>query len=204
MRMFHKAALYCIIITAAFFFSTTPVIAQPANILKWIVEKNSTLRVNGKSNVNSFSCNMKEYTKVDTLICTSDPGKPVNFTGSIQMEILSFDCNSEMITKDLRKTLKADQYPKMTIRFISLEYMPLLQNKTELVKGWVEVELAGIVKRFELVYSFLQSGATNIKMNGGRTFRFSDFKLSPPKKFAGLIKIKDDFDVHFQLTLRAV
>jgi hypothetical protein len=202
--MFYKTILNCIIITATSFLYATPAIAQLGKTVKWVVEKNSTLSVDGKSNVNSFSCNVNEYAKVDTLICSNDAGKPVDFTGSIQMEILSFDCKSEMITKDLRKTLKADQYPKMSIRFISLAFMPLLQNKTELVKGWVEVELAGVVKRFELTYSFLRSGTTYIKMNGGRSFRFSDFKLSPPRKFAGLIKIKDDFDVHFQLILRAV
>ena len=120
------------------------------------------------------------------------------------MDILSFNCHSSMITKDLRKTLKADEYPMMTIRFISLQFMPRLQNKIELIKGWVEVQLAGVVKRFELSYSFLQTGSADIQLNGGRSFRFSDFKLSPPRKFAGLIKIKDDFDVHFQLTLRTV
>ena len=76
--------------------------------------------------------------------------------------------------------------------------------KTELIKGWVEVEVAGIVKRFELSYSFSNNGPGHIQLDGGRTFNFSDFKLSPPKKMAGLIKIKDAFDVNFQLILRAV
>ena len=109
-----------------------------------------------------------------------------------------------MITKDLRKTLKAEEYPKMTIRFLSLQAMPVLLNKTELIKGWVEVELAGVVKRFELSYSFSNNGQGDIQLDGGRSFNFSDFKLSPPKKMAGLIKIKDAFDVNFQLILRAV
>ncbi|MCW3106450.1 MAG: hypothetical protein JWQ09_956 [Segetibacter sp.] len=203
--MFYKRILYCIVIVVgSFLFGIHTATGQAGKIIKWIVEKNSTLRVEGKSNVNGFTCNMQEYTKVDTLICINSEDKPISFTGEIQMDIFRFDCHSKMITKDLRKTLKAFEYPEMTIRFISLQHMPLLQNKAESITGWVEVALAGVVKRFELSYTFLQSGATYIQMNGGRTFRFSDFKLSPPRKLAGFIKIKGDFDVHFQLIMRAV
>lgn len=43
-----------------------------------------------------------------------------------------------------------------------------------------------------------------ILLPDGRTFNFSDFKLSPPTKMAGFIKIKDAFDVNFQLMLRTI
>ncbi|MEO6489746.1 MAG: hypothetical protein ABIO04_07400 [Ferruginibacter sp.] len=195
----------CLGIIAIFFiceiqFAT----AQPGKVVKWVVEKNSIIRVQGRSNVNSFTCNTSEYAKKDTIFCYQGFSKSIKFTGEIQMDILSFNCHSSMITAGLRNTLKADKYPQMIIRFISLQYMPFFQNKIEVIKGLVEVQLAGVVKRFELDYSFLQSGSDNIQLNGRRSFRFSDFKLSPPQKFAGLIKIKDDFDVHFHLTLRTI
>ncbi len=174
------------------------------NKVKWIVEKNSTLRVQGKSNVNSFTCTINEYAEKDTIVCLDDPSKQISLSGKIQMDVLSFNCHSNIITKDFRKTLKADEYPKMTIRFLSLQNMPVLWDKAEPIKGWVEVELAGVIKRFELCYSFLRAASGYIQLNGGRTFKFSDFKLSPPRKFAGLIKIKDDFDVNFCMILRTV
>jgi len=204
--MFYKRLLHCIIIVSVVFPGEirSAKAQRPGKVIKWIVEKASTLYVKGKSNMNRFTCSINEYAKKDTLICYEDVSKPVHFTGEIQMDVLSFNCHSRMITKGLRKTLKADEYPQMSIRFISLQYMPLLQNKTELIKGWVEVELAGVVKRFELSYSFLQSGPASIQLNGGRSFHFSDFKLSPPRKFGGLIRIKDEFDVNFLLVLRTV
>jgi YceI-like protein len=202
--MFYKQIFRFFIIVIVSIFSRYTAAAQTGKIVKWTVEKNSTLRVQGKTNVNSFTCNINEYAKKDTIICINDPDKPISFTGEIQMDILSFNCHSSMITKGLRKTLRADEYPTMTIRFISLQFMPLQQNKIELIKGWVEVQLAGVVKRFELSYSFLQSGSDYLQLNGGRSFRFSDFKLSPPQKLGGLIKIKDDFDVNFRLILRTI
>lgn len=179
-------------------------VCQTGRTTKWVIEKSSSLRVEGRSNINSFTCSIKEYADRDTLICYNDPSRSISFSGEMHMNIQSFDCESSMITRDMRKTLKADEYPKMTIRFISLQNMPQLQKKTELIKGWVEVELAGVVKRFELSYSFLQSGSGYLQMNGGRSFQFSDFNLLPPRKFAGLIRIKNDFEVNFQLVLRTI
>jgi hypothetical protein len=133
-----------------------------------------------------------------------DPLKAVTLRGAIRMNILSFDCHNNMIRKDLRKTLKADEYPTMTIRFLTLKTMPLLSAKAEQVTGWVEVELAGVKKRFELNYSFRETSVGIMRLNGGRKFNFSDFKLAPPEKFAGLIKIKDEFDVNFMLILKTM
>lgn len=172
--------------------------------VKWVVKKNSSLRVHGKTNVNQFTCNIDQYVAYDTIICVGDPLKPVKLSGALQLDVFSFDCHSRMITKDFRKTIKAEKYPLLSIRFLSLESMPVLLNKTEFIKGWVEIELAGVVKKFQLNYSFLKATSGVIQLNGERRFSFSDFNLSPPKKLGGMIKINDAFDVKFQLLLQTL
>jgi len=203
--MFYKQALHCIAMIIVVLLGQAQVIkAQGVAVLKWKVEKNSTLHVKGKSNVNSFTCTINEYTKNDTLILSNDVSKSLRLRGEIKMDVLKFDCHSGMLTKGLRQTLKADDYPTMMIRFLSLERIPAFLTGQEVVNGLIEVELAGAVKRFELTYSFRKNSGGNIQLDGGRTFCFSDFHLSPPKKFGGLIKIKDEFVVQFQLLLRPV
>ncbi|MEO6721640.1 MAG: hypothetical protein ABIN67_14830 [Ferruginibacter sp.] len=210
--MLHNKKFRSIIIPAVLFIITamfagaTKLIKDPTahHIVKWVVEKNSTLRVEGKSNINSFTCNINEYAAKDTIVCIDELSTPIRLSGNLQMDVLSFNCHSSMITKDLRKTLKAEEYPKLNIRFLSLQSMPSPLSKTESIDGSLEVELAGVVKRFEVSYSFTTIGAGYIKLNGGHRFCFSDFKLIPPKKMAGLIKIKDEFDVNFQLILRTI
>jgi hypothetical protein len=172
--------------------------------VKWAVQKHGTLWVNGSSNVNTISCSITGISEYDTIVVIYDPVRAQTLRGSIRMNILSFDCQNNLIRKDLRKTLKADQYPMMTIRFLTLRTMPSLTSKPEVITGWVEVELAGVKKKFELSYSFLQTSPGIINLNGGRKFCFSDFKLAPPQKFAGLVKIKDDFDVNFRLVLKTL
>ena len=173
--------------------------------VKWIIDKTSTLRIDGKSNVNSFTCDIEEYNRKDTIISGSyTASEPVALSGSLKLEIVQFNCHSSFITRDFRKTLKADEYPQMIIRFLKIESMPELKEKPELIKGFVEVEVAGVTKQIEINYSFSKTDNGLVQLNGEKNFRFSDFNLKPPRKFAGLIRIKDDFKVSFQLMLRAV
>ncbi len=196
---------------AAGLFIIQPLASSPeppykACIIKWAIQKTSTLRIQGRSNINSFGCDIIGYYQTDTISCSDDSSsnKIVALKGCLKIDVLNFDCHNKLITCDLRKTLKADKYPTLVIRFLSLERFPDLQNNKDYLKGWVEINLAGICKRFQINYSFIPSGSSTIRLNGSREFYFSDFKLTPPKKLAGLIKIKDNFSVDFQLVLNPV
>lgn len=174
----------------------------PRNPIKWAIEKTSTLKVAGKSNVNEFTCNIAGYYQPDTLSYTEDDnGKAVRLNGCLEIDVFRFDCHNKMITQDLRKTLKAENYPTLIIRFVSLERTPSFQNITQKMKGWVEVELAGVRKTFQINYEFVRKSNDTYVLNGSRVFCFSDFNLAPPRKLAGAIKIKDEFSVDFSLRL---
>jgi hypothetical protein len=173
--------------------------------MKWIVQPNSSICVEGASNVNNFRCDIIKYDQPDTLTWyeEGEPVKKVKMLGALTVNLLAFDCHSRLITNDLRKTLKADVYPRLIIHFISLERGPVFNGNTDIIKGWVNVELAGVTRKFEILYSFINTGSPAITLNGGRIFRFSDFNLKAPKKFAGIIHIKDEFSVNFRLKLIA-
>ncbi|MBC7887192.1 MAG: YceI family protein [Ferruginibacter sp.] len=175
-------------------------------MIKWAIQKTSTIRIQGSTNINSFGCDIAGYYQRDTIYCSEENGvnKLVTLNGDLKVDIAKFDCHNKMLTGDLRKTLKADEYPKLVIRFISLERTPVIRSNKDFLRGWVEIELAGIHRRFEVCYTFVKTGSSLIQLNGNRNFSFADFKLVPPKKFAGLIKVKDNFNVDFNLLLDPV
>ena len=174
----------------------------PKNPIKWAIEKTSTLKVAGKSNVNEFNCSIAGYYQPDTISYTEDDnGRAVRLNGCLEIEVFRFDCHNKMITNDLRKTLKAEDHPTLIIRFVSLERTPSFQNITQRMKGWVEVELAGVRKTFQINYQFARKSNDTYLLNGSQVFCFSDFNLVPPRKLAGAIKIKDEFSVDFSLRL---
>lgn len=169
--------------------------------VSWAVLPTSFITINGSSNVNTFGCEAKGLFKAETLHgTTAQDGKGIKMTGTISIAINQFDCNNRMLTSDLRKTLKAEEYPQMNIRFLSLERMPFCNGGEDFVTGMVIIELAGKRKPFNLRYSFIKT-SSGYRLQGSRAFSFADFDLSPPKKIGGLVKVKDDFDVAFTLLL---
>lgn len=171
--------------------------------IKWLILKGGTLRVNGSTNINTFSCLVADNAPIDTLICTLNKDATVNMSGKINLDIYGFDCHNPMMTLDLRKTLKAKEYPTMHINFLSLNKMPDLKCVPELINGWVNIELSGVAKKYEVSYRFSMDNAKVIHLIGDRSVNFSDFNITPPKKLGGIIRANDKLDVEFSLDLKA-
>lgn len=168
----------------------------------WVIERNSTLAIDGSSNINKFTCDIQEYVKPDTLKAVNDQSrKRYMFNNSqLSVDIKRFDCHQKYITSDFRKMLKADDYPSLVIRFISLDDF----SQDGVVKGLVDIELAGKKKRMELNYNCSHVGANQLRLQGVKKMMFSDFELVPPRKIGGLIKINEEIIVNFNLFFRKI
>ena len=202
---------FCITISAISIF-LNPLFAKDKDrgikkeVTRWTVQKTSTLHIQGATNVNNFGCDITGYYQPDTLICFDDnpANKTVPLKGALEIDVAKFDCHNTMLTNDLRKTLKAKDHPKLVIRFLSFERNPVMRNCKDVLKGAVQVELAGSSKVFDIFYTFEKTDSAFIKLNGNQCFTFSDFNLTPPRKLAGLVKVKDKFVVDFNLLLQPV
>jgi len=171
---------------------------------RWIVLKGGTLRVNGSTNINTFSCIVANDEHPDTITLSFNRDASVTIAGKIDLDIFGFDCHNPMMTADLRKTLKAKEYPTMRINFISLNKYPDLKSSQESIKGLVNIELAGVIKRYEVSYKFYMDDRMIIHLIGDRSVNFSDFKLTPPRKLGGIIRANDNLDVEFGLNLKSI
>jgi len=170
---------------------------------KWVLTTQCTLKVNGSTNVNKFSCVIPEYSQPDTLVFyKGNKNEPMKITGSMALDIKRFDCGNAMMTSDLRKTLKAKIYPKIIINFLSLSRYPDLSSKEGAIKGTVTIELAGTVKRFDVDYKYARSGDKNLRLIGTKQVNFSDFNIDPPRRLGGMIKTNNELNVEFMLNLK--
>ncbi len=170
----------------------------------WLIQSQSSLKVEGKTNINSFTCVIRSYGKSDTLIYKSGGAgllRQIQLAGSMQIQIHNFDCYHKVMTKDLQKTLKADDHPVMHIRFISFSKNPSTIKSFEKISGNVEIELAGVKKYFEVQYTIYAKEQGKMELTGVRQILFSDFNLKPPSKLGGTIKVRNELDVEFVLHL---
>lgn len=181
-------------------FSFRMVAAEP---VKWVLNKQCTLKVNGSTNINKFSCIIPEYPKPDTLFFYKDSKEEaVRVSGSMALNVEHFDCHNALMTTDLRKTLKAKVYPKIIIKFLSLSKYPDPAAKSGAITGTVTIELAGEIKRFEVDYKYIMNGGQNLQLVGTKQVNFSDFNINPPRKLGGMIKTNNELNVEFILNVK--
>lgn len=176
---------------------------DPVLPVSWVLLPGSSLAVNGSTNINTFQCEITNYALPDTLTClpSQTRGQVLQMQGKLLLNIESFDCHNKMMTNDLRKTLQYKTYPHLSIRFLTLNSFPDFKNPSR-ITGLVDINLAGVTKRYEIAYVFSADAAQVIHLKGERVVSFSDFNLSPPSKLGGIIRAKDELKVEFKLNMK--
>ncbi|OAQ40267.1 hypothetical protein A5893_04755 [Pedobacter psychrophilus] len=177
--------------------------SQVSNSTKWVINKSGYLQVKGTTTINTFTCVIPNYNRPDTIILLNNKSF-IKLRGEISLSVNAFDCHNVMMTAQLRKTLKAAQYPNIKIRFISLNELPDLNGQRKRVKGCVEIVLANVTKRCDIDYQISQDEQNYIHLTGTHNVNFSDFKLTPPTKLGGMIKTDDQLGIEFQLQFKEI
>jgi len=176
---------------------------MPPTKKKWVISENSSLSVNGSTNINTFACDIPACDQTDT-ITLSKSNKDIVLSGKIGLKIQSFDCHNGIMTRDLRSTLKEKQFPRLYITFLSLSELPELTSQPKPITGVVNIELAGANKQFVVNYLISVDEQKVIHLFGTRDVNFSDFNLVPPRKLGGMIRTKDQLSVSFHLKMKAL
>lgn len=179
--------------------------AKKAQTTKWVIMQGGSLKVEGSTNVNKFNCIIDSYAKPDTLVIFKNSAKgTIPIAGVLKLDVQNFDCHNPMMTNDLRKTLRAKDFPNLSIRFISLNKYPGLAGNAESIKGLVTIELAGVTKQYEVDYKFISAGENVISLIGTRQVNFSDFNIVPPRKIGGMIQTNNELSVIFKLRIKVI
>ncbi|HJW17933.1 MAG TPA: YceI family protein [Flavisolibacter sp.] len=192
-----KQLAYLLILLSAF----TPL--GKTVITRWVITNGCSLKVDGSTNVNNFSCAISNYSKPDTILVNRNVN-PVLLSGNIQLDVQNFDCHNGIMTADLRKTLKAKEFPKLVIRFLNISRYPQPDVHQSITRGSVFIELAGVSKRFDVDYKVVSADNNYINLVGSRVVNFSDFNLTPPRKLGGMIRTKNELSVEFNLRIKVL
>ena len=174
-------------------------------LVKWVITKGCSIKVGGSTNINKFSCVIANYNRPDTLtFYRGNTSESLKISGSLKLDVQNFDCFNRVMTSDLRNTLKAREYPKLIIRFLSLSKYPDDDKKENAVKGDVSIELAGVTKHFNIDYKLISNRNNSFAVIGTRQINFSDFNIVPPRKIGGMIKTNNELNVEFRLNVKVL
>lgn len=106
-----------------------------------------------------------------------------------------------MITKDFEKTIKANDFPHISIRFVSLTCNPTDEGG---FTGVVEIGVAGRTRSCFISGTITSDANGSKHIEGSLNLKFSDFEILPPDKLMGAIKAEDIFSVDFNFALEPI
>lgn len=167
-----------------------------------IIEPESTFKISGKSNVNQFDCKIEEgFCGKSVNVCYSVEDSSLKFSNTkFSIPVNEFDCGSKYITRDMKSTLKSDEYPFMTFELLNITNFEELNCGNS--KAETLVTIAGVTNKYYLDYLLHKTDTDKFEILIHSTFDINDFKLETPTALMGMIKVSDTINVSLTLLTR--
>lgn len=117
---------------------------------------------------------------------------------SIVLPVKDFRCDNKIAYKDFITLLKAETYPDLIIDFPGT-VLEQIQNSDEVTLKNVTINIAGVSREYDILCTAENSTAGDKVHTGTIKVDLADLGLRPPKKYFGIVKIKDEVIVKFGL-----
>jgi len=148
------------------------------------------LYISGESNVNQFS-----FTYNSDKPKKSEKGLSYNENIEINIPIKEFEASNPLMYNDFLQLMKESEHPEITVSFSKKQLQIALQNASEPCPE-IRITIAGITKIYNIECSLAKCSG-NLYLKGDEVVRLSDFKLKPPAKLLGLVKVNNEITVNF-------
>ncbi|RYH73899.1 hypothetical protein EVU94_07860 [Flavobacteriaceae bacterium 144Ye] len=164
------------------------------------ISPESTLWVDGSTNINTFRCDFDVKTltsKVPVTYKIDEEKNEIQFVNaSLYLNNSNFDCGNKGMNKDFYKLLKSDMHPEVALTLNSIKINPDTKQTTTAL---VTIEMAGCSKMYKTQVTISKTKAYEVK--GELTIDILDFNLEPPQKMLGLVKVKKEITIRYNLIL---
>jgi hypothetical protein len=142
------------------------------------------IEILGNSTVGKYKCNCP-HTFRDTIYLNSTTKNRLKS----EISTANFDCGNRIMNKDLKSTIKVKQFPKSTVTI------------TNIKSSGTDYKCSLNLKITDKTLSYLNLPLKNTKesLEGTVNVKFTDLELEPPTKMGGVIKVKNEFVIHFVL-----
>ena len=179
--------------------------SQNYNTFNVKIHKQSSIDIEGTSNVNSFVFQQQgPFIQNPIQVSFADnPKKELVKPVSIPIEVKNFDCDNKLMKSDFFNTLNIEKYPILTITVTNVELpsnFNLTANSTSVGNVRVLINLAGSKSEYKIPF-FTTSKGDKIIIFGEKNVNFTDFNLTPPSKLFGAIKVHNNLLIKVNLVV---
>ncbi len=162
---------------------------------------NNFISISGETNLNSFELQQKVP---DHLICGADDSQwvpvPEEKLYMITIPVHNFIANNSIVYKDFLKLVNAPEHPNIFI-FISEDQLESLFKGRSSYSPTIGVFVNGVTRTYKIPCQISDCFDGKITLSGSTILMLTDFKLDPPQKSLGLIKVQNELIVKFEFGL---
>lgn len=165
----------------------------------------SDFYINGETNINQFECGLKQINSSDPIIISSTWSEgTIRFEGlTLKYQISDFKCEIAAMNRDLHSTLNAKEYPNL---FLKINDIQIHKDNTEIERLRVSSNVSITLSGKEVDYKIKNGEVINyseslLSLSGKQTLKMTDFGITPPSKFFGMIQVTDELDINFEILI---
>lgn len=148
----------------------------------------SRVQVDGTSTVNRFACATAVLRGEGEL---RDDGADAQLV----VPIATLDCGHSRMNRDLQKTMRANEYPD--IRFELVDADAAVTDGRITVRGLLTI--AGVTREIAVRPREIIEEGGGYRVRGEIMVRMSEFGLDPPRVLAGLVRVRDEIVVRYDV-----
>lgn len=166
--------------------------------------KSVKITVSGNSTMHKWSSNVTKSTLAGDFSIVDGDLKKIN-SAMVIMEVTSLKSHQDSDLMDQRtyKTLKAEKYPQITYEYLStLSADSKGDLSTVKVNG--NLTIGGVSKPTELILKITNLSNGDVQIKGSRKILMSNYGIKPPSFMAGAIKVEDEIEISFDVSLKKI
>ena len=163
----------------------------------------SELKINGTTNVNTFTCAYRGELPVERFkinVIPSDTSKILR-GARLKLKVAAFDCGKTRMNNDFYELLQYEDNP-----YIYLDVAEIWKNVNEKKSQngadyhtQTIFTIAGNTKKYQV--DVVSSNNPPVTAGGEHELDITDFGLTPPKKILGMIKVDKMITIKFKLNI---
>lgn len=168
--------VFCFVLLAVFTFKTEN---------KPIIIESKTFSVEVSTSFGDFSCDYQNKTKDTLFLKSSQRISRLEYA----IPTGSFKCGNFILNNDFQKTLKSDTYPLTSLIISDVE------KSGADYRCKIYLNIVGK----ELYFNEFILKKHHKTLSGNLSVKFSNLALPAPKKMGGLLKVKEEIQLHILL-----
>ncbi len=168
------------------------------------VHRASYLVIQGTTNVGDFNCSFEGNVLHDTIevVLAEDENGCLNFSDlEFSLPVFHFDCRNNQMNRDFRELLNYQEYPEISWQIICMDITGLDRSRLKSKDNFqinTLLRIAGEQREYWIPVDFVRDGK-NMNFSGNLPIDITDFSLSPPSKFFGLVQVYPTISIDFSI-----